>query len=94
MAGNLRIKHLVVESLVQYARNARTHSEAQMTERNGAGPSWAEKHHGSATRVSTLVTGADLMQRCVAHVVKPALRLACRRKSMQRCATRNTSDEL
>ena len=43
MAGNLRIKHLVVESLVQYARNARTHSEAQMTERNGAGPSWQSK---------------------------------------------------
>ena len=39
MPGNLRINHLVVESLVQYARNARTHSEAQMTERNGAGPS-------------------------------------------------------
>ncbi len=42
MAGNLRINHLVVESLVQYARNARTHSEAQMTERNGAGPSWGK----------------------------------------------------
>ncbi len=46
MAGNLRIKHLVVESLVQYARNARTHSEEQVTERNGAGPSRAEKHQG------------------------------------------------
>ena len=46
MAGNLRIKHLVVESLVPYARNARTHSEEQVTERNGAGPFWAEKHQG------------------------------------------------
>jgi len=30
MAGNLRINHLVVESLVQYARNARTHSDEQV----------------------------------------------------------------
>ncbi len=69
MAGNLRIKHLVVESLVQYARNARTHSEAQMTERNGAGPSWAEKHHGSATRVSSVAAGRDLTQYCVARAI-------------------------
>ncbi len=30
MAGNLRIKHLAVEALVPYARNARTHSVAQV----------------------------------------------------------------
>jgi len=44
--GNLRINHLVVNELVPYARNARTHSEEQVTERNGAGPSRAEKHQG------------------------------------------------
>lgn len=32
MAGNLRIKHLAVDSLVPYARNARTHSEAQVAQ--------------------------------------------------------------
>ena len=32
MAGKLRIKHLAVESLVPYARNARTHSEAQVAQ--------------------------------------------------------------
>ncbi len=46
MPGNLRINHLVVDELVPYARNARTHSEEQVTERNGAGPSRAEMHQG------------------------------------------------
>ena len=32
MTGNLRIKHVAVESLVPYARNARTHSEAQVSQ--------------------------------------------------------------
>ncbi len=58
MPGNLRINHLVVESLMQYARNARTHSETQVTERNGAGPSWAEKHQGWTARSDALVTGS------------------------------------
>ena len=58
MGGNLRINHLVVESLVPYARNDRTHSEAQVTERNNAGPSRAEKHQGSTARAVTLVGGS------------------------------------
>ena len=32
MAGNLRIKHLPVDSLVPYAQNARTHSDAQVAQ--------------------------------------------------------------
>lgn len=59
MAGNLRINHLVVESLVPYARNARTHSEEQVTERNGVGPSRVEKHQGSSARSIELVTGRN-----------------------------------
>lgn len=35
MPGKLRLKHLTVESLVQYARNARTHGDAQVAQ-NGA----------------------------------------------------------
>ena len=62
MPANLRIKYLPVDELVPYARNARTHSEEQVTERNGRGPSWAEKHQGLATRSDPVVPG--LFFRC------------------------------
>lgn len=57
MPGNLRINHLVVDELVPYARNARTHSEEQVTERKSPGPSWAKKHQGYSARSNALVSG-------------------------------------